>query len=108
MYILTGVNYYIKQSNAPNPPNLANVFKPNLVPSIPDPSNNLNSFNNHLISNHGTHQIKQVAPPSVNGEKLMSPFLEAPKPPRPQSQPRIPSVQWANPNGFIPSQLTNR
>ena len=51
--------------------------------------------------------LKQVpGPSSVNGEKLMSPFLEAPSP-RPQPQARIPSVQWANPNGFIPSQLTN-
>ena len=106
------MNYYVNQAiaNAANPPklNMANVFRPNLVPSIPHPANNrLNNFDRLTPDHNSHHQLKQVpAPGSVNGEKSMSPFLEPPKA-RPQPQPRIPSVQWANPNGFIPSQLTN-
>lgn len=89
------VNFYIQQNGQ--------VFRPNLVPSVPDP----NIFSPQLTPHLDNH-IKQVNPPSnptKNGDKLMSPFLEPPGHRAQPPQPRIPSVQWADPNGFLPSQL---
>lgn len=43
----------------------------------------------------------------MSGSDSMSPFLEPPGPiqTHPQLLPTIPQVQWANPNGFIPSVM---
>ena len=90
------VNYYINQ-------NPQNVFRPNLVPSVPDPTNSV-PFSQ--LTPDRSNIIKQISPP-VNGDKLMSPFLQAPGPPALSIQPRMPSVQWANQNGFVPSQLSS-
>ena len=91
------ISHYIQQ-------NQNSVFRPNLVPSIPHPKNGL--FSPQLTPDNN---IKQIDPP-LNGDKLMSPFLKAPPPrninPQPP-QPRIPAVQWADPSGFIPSQINN-
>ena len=104
------VNFYINQHPGFEP---NNVFRPNLVPSVQDRAHVLNFQNPpQLTPENGMKGIQNPPALSVNGDKVMSPFLEAPPPPnsqqRPQPpQPRTPSLQWADPNGFIPSQLSN-
>ena len=39
----------------------------------------------------------------VGGGSKMSPFLEPPGPRLNSVQPDVSSIQWANPNGFLPS-----
>ena len=93
------VNYYIQN-------NPQNVFRPNLVPSVPDPAggNNLNSFFPHLTPDITSRNIQEIPSPKINGGKLMSPFLEPPgRRKMPTMVPRIPEPKWANPNGFVPS-----
>ena len=97
------VNYYIQN-------NPQNVFRPNLVPSIPDPAgNNLNSFFPHLTPDITSRNIQEIPSPKINGGKLMSPFLEPPGPRKmPTMVPKLPTVKWANPNGFVPSMNQGR
>merc|ERR1712045_985666 len=94
-----------------------NVFRPNLVPSIPDPNTgamlSYDSNNNPLlVQPQLTPQIQARNSNNNNNDGVgggagskMSPFLE---PPGPRSrlnsvQPDVSSIQWANPNGFLPS-----
>ena len=98
------VNYYIQN-------NPQNVFRPNLVPSIPDPAggNHLNNFFPHLTPDITSRNIQEIPSPKINGGKLMTPFLEPPGPRKmPTMVPRIPTPKWANPNGFVPSMNQGR
>ena len=90
-----------------------NVFRPNLVPSIPDPR--YGGGISQLTPEIQSRNSNIGGGGSKNGDKLMSAFLEPPGPPRYDSThrpnnnnhhaatPRISSMSWANANGFIPS-----
>ena len=84
-----------------------NVFRPNLVPSIPDPR--YPQLTPEIQSRSSTNHNSAA---SKNGAKLMSAFLEAPgprfdsplQPSSPNVNPTFTSAHWANSNGFLPTK----